>query len=155
MKTKLILITGVANGGKTSTLKDLSGRKRFHPNSSLYIKGKKFYLFNNSNCDLSLQCWLHKVWKVKEDVNLIGTFCIDTKNEICPLNILDDSFVITELKKLNVDIYFFVLSKGRDDMLDNNRLESFISTFGEKNFYYLKDIEKRAEEFMSFVKGII
>jgi hypothetical protein len=152
---KLILITGVANGGKTTTLKEIANRKRLFKKTIVKIADNKFHIFDNSNCDISIPCWLYKVQKVKEDGNLIGTFCIDSKNEVCPLEILDSPFIIEELKKLNVDVYFFVLPEGRDDILNTKRLEPFITAFGSKNFYYLKDIKHRKDEFVSFVEEIV
>ena len=127
---KLILITGLAKGGKSTTLKEFIGRKRLHKTFIKKVSFHKFHIFEKSNCDISIPCWLYQVYKIKEVDNLIGTFCIDTKNELCPMEILNMDFVIKELKKLNIDIYFYVLSNGRDTKVDMSKVDILKSEFG-------------------------
>ena len=127
---KLIFITGLANGGKSTTLRRYINRKRLFKSFSKTVNKHKFHVFENSTCDISVPCWLHKVYKIKEVDNLIGTFCIDTKNELCPLDVLNIDFIIKELKQINVDIYFYVLVNGRDNSVDMKKVEILTSEFG-------------------------
>jgi len=133
---KLVFIVGLANGGKTTTLYRYINRKRLSENFTKKINGYKFHFSDKSNCDISIPCWLHKVYKIKEVDNLVTTFCIDFKKEICKLEELDINFVIKKLKSLGVDIYFYILPDGRDGTIDQSKVKILEVEFGINKIKY-------------------
>ena len=155
---KLILITGLANGGKTTTILNYLNQGSLSDKTFRNINNHNFAFFETSNCDTGVTCWLEKIYRINKIDNLLGSLCIDVKNEECYLEEFGLDFKIKKLQGLDMDIYFFILPNGKDNRaVDMVEVEKLKKEFGDKKVIISKlqkDNGDSSEELKTIIENI-
>lgn len=136
---KVVLIVGLANGGKSTTLYRYVDRKRLSKRFTKKVNGHRFHFFDKSNCDVCLACWVHSIKSIEKLSidNLIGTFCLDNEQmQKCYLKELDYTFVIKTLQELEADIYFYILTSGKNGKINRDKVKTLEDSFGKDRVAY-------------------
>lgn len=128
---KIIFVTGLANGGKTTTLKELIkkfGRQRLRAN--IYINNTTYHVRDCSNCDMGWENYQKRVRSLSQSKNLIYPLCLELGNK------QDNDATIIEvinfLKSLEQthELHFFVLANGTDNRkINQNYLDDLQSNY--------------------------
>lgn len=129
---KLIFITGLASGGKTTTIKaflKLFGKNK--TGSSIKVNNKSYQVRDYSNCDVGWDNFMTRVKKYCIDKNLIYPLCIDINNK--ESNYADFNQIIDFLNSLNTnhDLYFFIIKNGsRNRHLEEQHINVIKQQYG-------------------------
>jgi len=127
---KLIFVTGLANGGKTTTIKaflKLFGKIRTGTN--ITINGKSYQIRDYSNCDVGWDEFIKRVKKFSLNKNLLYPLCLDINNK--ENNYTNFNQIVEFLDSLNSnhDLYFFIIKNGNKN---RSLKEEYINTIKQK-----------------------
>jgi hypothetical protein len=130
MKRKIIFVTGLANGGKTTTLKGLIhkfGRQRLK--AKITIHANSYHVRDESNCDRSWKKYQERVIDLSKNKNLIYPLCLELGYHHNTSDIHDILLFLKSLEETH-ELYFFVLVNGaQNKKIELKYLDEFRNLF--------------------------
>lgn len=112
---KIIFVTGLANGGKTTTLKELIkkfGRQRLR--AKIAISSIEYHVRDESNCDRSWKQYKDRVRELSNNKHLIYPLCLELGYHNNTSSIQDILVFLHSLKQTH-ELYFFLLLNASDN----------------------------------------
>lgn len=154
---KLIFVTGLANGGKTTSIKSLLksfGKTR--TGSNIKINGLPYQVRDYSNCDVGWDNFVQRVKKYSFNTNLIYPLCLDIQNKKENYPEIEQIFdFLSSLKKDHI-LYFFIIKHGKDNRsLENEYIETLKRVYSEQNVQIVDNNKaNNSEELRKFIERI-
>jgi GTPase SAR1 family protein len=130
MKRKIIFVTGLANGGKTTTLKQLI--KKFNKDylrANITINSINYHVRDGSNCDFSWDEYQKRVKKYSLNKNFIYPLCLELGYNHNTSDIQDILLFLKSLEETH-ELYFFVLVNGaQNKKIEQKYLDELRNSF--------------------------
>jgi len=131
---KIIFVTGLANGGKTTTLKRLIQKfDKDYLRANITINSLIYHVRDGSNCDYSWEKYQERVKKYSYHKNLIYPLCLELGYNNNTSSMQDILFFLKSLEKTH-ELYFFTLVNGAA----NRKIEQKYLDELQNSFFHLK-----------------